>query len=303
MREYGKIFATFWTGETGQALQRFGHEAVIMAAYLMSCSHSNMLGLFRIPLGYAAEETGLGFEGACKGMQGCIATGFCYYDPSSKFVWVVEMAHWQIEKKLKSIDKRVIGVRRSYAQLPDNPFLEDWFLHYSDDFLLDEPRSSKGLPSPTEAITGPGSLSPGPGPGYLPPTDVGGDELQKGLGKGLVPINGHDLLGDPLATARVKRNPPVDFEGVRSLFHEILCPPLPTTNKLDDERRKHIRARWQNDLPDLASWKDYFEDVTRSAWLMGRSPGRDGKPFRCTFDYLIKASSYRKISEGNFHDE
>ena len=151
----------------------------------------------------------------------------------------------------------------------------------------------EGYPDPSPEITQPGEALHTPHAmlqekAYLPPADAVG-------------VNGHDLLGDPAIP--VKRNPVVPYEKIRTLYHEILCPPLPTTNGLDDDRRKHIRARCQNELPDLESWRDYFEDVKRSNWLMGRVPGREGKPFRCTFDYLINAKNFRKISEGNYHDE
>lgn len=114
-------------------------------------------------------------------------------------------------------------------------------------------------------------------------------------------VNGHDLLGDPAVPKGRKQNPPVPYQAIQELFHEILCPPMPMVRKLDDERRKHLRARWNDELCDLESWRDYFLDVKTSDWLMGRTLMRDGTPFRCTFDYLISARGYRKISEGNAH--
>ena len=69
MRDYGKISPSFWTGKTGKAIKAGGQEAVVVAMYLMSSPHSNMIGLYYLPMMYLAHETGLGFEGASKGLQ------------------------------------------------------------------------------------------------------------------------------------------------------------------------------------------------------------------------------------------
>ena len=69
MREYAKLAPTFWTGKTGRALKRRGIEGVVVALYLVSSPHSNMLGLFYQPALYLAEETGLPIEGAWKGLR------------------------------------------------------------------------------------------------------------------------------------------------------------------------------------------------------------------------------------------
>ena len=68
-RNYGRVMPEYWTGRTGQRIQAHGPEAVVVGAYLMSSPHSTMLGLYHLPLLYIAEETGLGFEGASKGLR------------------------------------------------------------------------------------------------------------------------------------------------------------------------------------------------------------------------------------------
>ena len=57
MRDYAKVSPHFWTGTTGKKL-RSSPEAVIVAMYLMTCPHANMLGLYYMPLLYVAHETG-----------------------------------------------------------------------------------------------------------------------------------------------------------------------------------------------------------------------------------------------------
>lgn len=69
MRDYAKVSPRFWLGETGRELRKAGAEAQVVAFYLMTSPHANMLGLYYLPVLYLAHETGLGLEGASKGLQ------------------------------------------------------------------------------------------------------------------------------------------------------------------------------------------------------------------------------------------
>ena len=68
MRDYAKVSPRFWLGETGRELRKAGAEAQVVAFYLMTSPHANMLGLYYLPVLYLAHETGLGPEGASKGL-------------------------------------------------------------------------------------------------------------------------------------------------------------------------------------------------------------------------------------------
>ncbi len=149
MREYAKVGPTFWTGSTGKALRRRGIEGVLVALYLVSSPHSNMLGLYYQPLMYMAHETGLGIEGASKGLQSCIEVGFCSYDPDTEMVWVHEMAAWQIAESLSSSDKRCRGIQKDYEAVPDCPFVGPWFDRYRQAYHLTNRREFQE-PQPTQ---------------------------------------------------------------------------------------------------------------------------------------------------------
>ncbi|WP_212667977.1 hypothetical protein, partial [Xanthomonas axonopodis] len=149
MRDYAKIVPTIWTGATGKALRKGGVEGMVVALYLMSSPASNMLGLYYQPVLYMAHETGLGLEGASKGLLQCIEAGFCRYDEDSEMVWVVEMATFQIGSNLKASDNRCAGIQREYDALPDNPFLHDFWWRYHRDFHI---RSARGEEAPSKAL-------------------------------------------------------------------------------------------------------------------------------------------------------
>jgi hypothetical protein len=136
MRDYGKVSPKFWIGQTGKALRKHGLEAQLVALYLLTCPHANMLGLYYLPKAFMAHETGLGFEGASKGLQGCIEAEFCRYDDNSEMVWVMEMARFQIADQLKDKDLRIKGVQNEYDSLPENPYLGAFFDMYSKAFCM-----------------------------------------------------------------------------------------------------------------------------------------------------------------------
>lgn len=155
MRDYSKVSPKFWIGKTGKALKRQGVETVVVGMYLLTAPHANMLGLYHVPLVYIAHETGLGTEGASKGLQGAIEAGFCAYDHDSEMVWVFEMAAYQIAERLKADDKRCIGVQADYDDLPENAHLRGFYAKYAGPFNMKNMRDfgsplqgpSKPLPS------------------------------------------------------------------------------------------------------------------------------------------------------------
>lgn len=149
MRDYAKVSPQFWIGATGKKLRTSGMEAQIVAMYLVTSPHANMLGLYYLPKMYLAHETGLPIKGASKGLRRSIEAGFCHYDEASEMVWVPEMASYQIGDALDARDKRCIGIQREYDALPNNPYLEGFFTRYGSAFHMTRARSMGGeTPSP-----------------------------------------------------------------------------------------------------------------------------------------------------------
>lgn len=148
MRDYSKVGPMFWIGATGKRLRAAGMESQIVAMYLLTSPHSNMLGLYYCPIMFIAHETGLGLEGASKGLKGCFEAGFCEYDPGSEVVWVIEMASYQVGESLKPTDLRTKGVQNEYSSLPENPYLERFFEKYGESFCMTQCRKKT---SPFEA--------------------------------------------------------------------------------------------------------------------------------------------------------
>src|SRR5438067_3919831 len=136
MRNYAKISPRFWVGGTGRQLRNAGPDAMLVALYLLTNNHGNMIGLYYLPLPYLVHESGLSLERALKGLQAAVTLGFCQYDRTTEFVFISEMARFQVDDQLKANDKRCTGIQTLYESLPDNPFLTSFFMKYGAAFHL-----------------------------------------------------------------------------------------------------------------------------------------------------------------------
>jgi hypothetical protein len=141
VRDYAKVSPQFWIGETGKRLRKAGQEAQVVAMYLVTSPHANMIGLYYLPRLFIQHETGLSEKGASKGLAGAIEAEFCEYDDATEMVWVRHMAAYQVGESLSPDDKRCKGIQKEYDLLPENPFLGLFFDHYEAPFNLTSRRS------------------------------------------------------------------------------------------------------------------------------------------------------------------
>ncbi|MDP4300362.1 hypothetical protein [Leptothrix discophora] len=91
MREYGKVYATFWSSDTTSTLTDDGK---LLALYLMTCSHSTIAGVFRLPDGYVSEDLGWSSERVAQGFAELFAKGFANRCGTTKWVWICRHLEW-----------------------------------------------------------------------------------------------------------------------------------------------------------------------------------------------------------------
>ena len=156
MREYGIISPKFWIGKTGRKLRAHPY-AQRVALYLMTAPNADMTGVYYCPLSSILNDVGSPsnvplkplespFEAPCEGyknpFEGVRAAlsvleelGFCVYDVENEYVFVVEMARWQVAESLKATDNRVKGIKKYVESMPDG--LRQRFINrYNDVFSL-----------------------------------------------------------------------------------------------------------------------------------------------------------------------
>lgn len=151
MRDYGKVSPQFWIGRTGKAL-RGNPEAQLLALYLMTSPHANMIGVYHCPVAYMAHETGLTIEGASKALQSLIDADFCTFDAVDEYVFVHQFALHQVGDALDPKDKRCKGVENELAKVPKNQCWQSFRARYAAPYNLPVPAQNT---SPTEAPSKP----------------------------------------------------------------------------------------------------------------------------------------------------
>lgn len=316
MRDYAKVIPKFWTGKTGKEIRKQGPEAVVVAMYLMTSPHSNMLGLYFQPTMYMAYETGLGMEGASKGLRSCIEAGFCSFDEASEMVWVHEMAAYQIADELKSTDKRSAGVQKDYDALQDNPFLGAFFDRYATAFHLKNRRGmeapSKPLRSQEQEQEQEQEQDKGPN-GPVGGTDQPGGE-QKQQGENSPPL-GDNAEGEETAEEGAAADaglPRCSIEAVVELYHQHLQE-LPRVRLLNDKRRRAIRKVWRwvltskksdgsaraTTAEEAVAWlTGYFRRASQNDFLMGRGHrSAEHAGWQCDLDFLLTDKGMQHVIE------
>lgn len=151
MRDYSKVSGQFWTGRTGKRL-RGDMEGQLVALYLMTSPHANMIGAYWVPLSHIAYETGLPFEGASKGLQSCSKALFCTYDADTEEVLVFEMAAHQVGDELKPGDNRIKAVQKLIDEVSSSHIYQAFMERYAVPFGL---AAKKGLQRPSKAPSKP----------------------------------------------------------------------------------------------------------------------------------------------------
>lgn len=144
MRDYSKVTPRFWVGKTGRKL-RGDPNAITIALYLITGPHSNMAGIYYLPISYIVGDTGIPSEGVAKALDKLTALGFCSYDQDAELIWVHNMVKIQIADKLKPGDNNTVALIKTYDSLPESRLLSIFYDKYSVTHSLPYRR---GLDSP-----------------------------------------------------------------------------------------------------------------------------------------------------------
>lgn len=351
MRDYGMVSPRFWIGETGRKLRKLP-DAQRVAMYLLTAPMADMTGVFYCPVATILNDVGApceplaypskglstpsegaltpldrGFEGVKKALLTLQELGFCVYDFESEYVFVKEMARWQIAPKLKPSDNRSKGLRKTVENMP-NPMRTRFIARYNEDFALgfDEQEVEKmisecdGLISHYEA---PCKALPSQEQEQEQEQDISSrvsietlssananasesvDETQPEL---LLNTESGDKTADegkPIDNEpnSAKRNPPVPYQKIVDLYN-AKCTPALAAARLTDKRRNDMRKRWQEmqdftgaktEEETLAQFEKFFDRVSRSDFLKGMKTS-----FKADFPWLMESERIEPVFAGRY---
>jgi hypothetical protein len=282
---YGKVSPQFWIGKTGKAL-RGNQEAQILALYLMTSPHANMIGVFHCPIAYMAHETGLSIEGTQKGLQCLIDADFCTFDADDEYVFVHQFALHQVGEQLQPSDKRCKGVENELAKVPKNQCWQAFRARYAEPYNLPilSPKQS-----PIEAPS-------------KPPASQKQEQEQEQKQEQNLEANAS--VGKPTA------NTP--FAEIVAAYHEKL-PELPAVRLETEKRKREARSFWgwvmtskrgdgtrraETREQGLAFVSAYFERASENDFLMGRTPRSPAhQNWKPDFEFLISEKGRIQVVE------
>ena len=326
MRDYGVVSPMFWIGKTGRALRKYP-DAQRVAIYFMTAPSSEMTGVFYCPLASILNDVGLfeapskpltspsqggvgSYDSPLEGVKSAIVKlmelGFCVYDFESEFVFVTEMARWQIGESLKEKDNRIVGVKKSVKSMP-KPLASLFLARYNEVFCLGYNLEDFQVnESPFEA-----PCKPLRSQEQEQEQDIYSDTNVSLVETDVCDINEPDeLVSEKVEKKQDRESCP--YQSIVTEYNAILGSYIGECRSLTATRKQRMRSRWidakkdgcfQTEAEGIAYFHRYFEYVSTSDFLMGRSKPRFGesKAWRANFDFLFKPDNFVKIIEGTYH--
>ena len=294
MRDYSKVSSVFWTGKTGKSL-RGDMQAQVIAMYLLTSPHANMIGVFRCPIIYMAHETGSPIEGASKGLQTLVEGGFCSYDEDEELVWVHNMAKHQIGDELAAADKRVKSIQKQYENLPECRIKQGFYEKYKAAFnLAKNGKNTKPLPSPSEAPSKPGTGT-GAGAEYK--------SAKADTQKADKQLDAAAATGTP-SQQHAGQHDFCPHNDIIALYAKKL--PMGTqVREWTAARHQMLKARWREkpERQSLDWWEHFFGYVAESDFLTGKVSSRGSSPFTVSLPWLCKSENFAKVLEGTYENK
>lgn len=286
MRDYGKVYSTFWSSET---TGRLSDDGKLLALYLITCGHSTIAGVFRLPDGYVAEDLGWPSERVAQGFAELFAQGFADRCGTTKWVWVRKHLEWN---KPENPNQRKSAAKIALS-VPDSCTWKRDFMRVSGEVL---------------ALDAAQDVNPS---GTLSEPFLNQKQKQEQEEGGKPPVARPDESGRPTSRAATAV-PPCPADQVVAIYHEVL-PELPRCRLMTDARQKALRRRWAWVLtsrkPDglrraesvadgLLWFRTFFEHSRCSDFLMGRSTRSSGhEGWQCDLDFLLSDKGLKTVVE------
>lgn len=134
---YANIKDTAFTGLTGRELRRHPAEVRELQFWLMAGPGRDPFGIFVFEPEMVAPQLGRPAKKIREALEVLIGLGFCKWDETTQYVWVLEMAHHQFLTPLQASDFRCATAQKWYRDsMARNPFMGEWFDRYCEDFHL-----------------------------------------------------------------------------------------------------------------------------------------------------------------------
>ena len=296
MRDYGKVYATFWSSQTTHSLSDDGK---LLALYLMTCSHNTIAGVFRLPDGYVAEDIGWEQARVQQGFAELLAKGFANRCETTKWVWVVKHLEWN---KPENPNQRKSAAKIAQS-VPCECAWKPVFMRVCAESLgIESPKTANGSATVPQPLLNQEQEQE---------QEQDREEAKASLSASSQPTD---------ETESDDGVPPCPFGDLIDLY-ETSLPALATVRRslfAKGANGKSMKARWRwvmtakhergerqgerlaTTAAEGKAWfARYFDYVADSDFLSGRS----GKFQACDLGWLVTAANFEKVLSGKYHHE
>ena len=258
---YYRITPRFW--QDSDVRNDWTEDMRLLAIYLMTSPHRNMVGLYYCPLSYIENDLQwksnrlrMAFD-----LLSSEAVAFIRYDPKAQVVFLVN----GLKHDSPSTPKQVTGAVTALRNLPTTYLLND--LCNAAEVLCESLSNAIRVELDCESIA---VRIPDTVP-RIPDTDT-------------------DIESTSV-------DPPLSADAVADLWNETCGAILPRVSKATPQRRRHVAARLRESGRNLSWWQAYFRRIIASPFLTGKND----RNWRASFDWAVESEeNVAKVLEGAY---
>jgi len=277
---YYHVSPRFWQAPKVRA---WSEDMRMLALYLKSSPHRNMVGLFYCPLAYIASDLQWDTGRLETAFNGLLREGYIAHDPEAQLVLIVDALADDPPDNPNQRKHAVALVQ----ELPATP-LVDTLARAAETVcpeLAEDLRNA--LETPSEPTRN-GSQTVAKPSANCSETDSNTDPDSRSR----VPQKTHSASGDAGGESQLS---PAE---VVELWNTICGDVMPKVRMLTDERRRKVKARQSKSGRDLAWWTSYFRRIRASPFCCGDGP----QGWVADFDFAVRSETVvAKVLEGKYN--
>jgi hypothetical protein len=272
MRTYGALHTKFWTNPE---LRQLDDQTKLFLIYLLTSPHSNSLGCYYLPLGYAAVDMRKDPKTISKLLRNGLKTMVFVYDEDCEWIFLVNYLKFNYPlnpNQAKSVEKAFYEVPQNFKYYRE---LAETVLKYCRH--LSEPFRNR-LQTIVQQFRN---------------IDQDQNQDHKYLSTPLREYSSSESSDD---APDPPKNSSCPHQKIIDLYHEVL-PELPRVKVWNPHRQALLRARWKED-PERQSldwWRQFFKLVRASPFLMGKK-----SDFRADLEWLVRPRNFPNVLEGRY---
>lgn len=114
MRDYGRVYSAFWQSAEARS---FTEDGRMLALYLLTSPHANLIGCYRLPDAYVAEDMQWPSERVREGFAQLQAKGFVTRDLATNWVFIHKYLLWNGFEN----GNVAIAAQKAFDQVPSIP--------------------------------------------------------------------------------------------------------------------------------------------------------------------------------------